>query len=258
MATRSSRFGSVTFTAICAAATACAQSFNVDIDIFFGDPSLGNGAPSPSFGGAAGQQGFWNRCAYVGDPQSLSDLAGNGTGVQMSYTTGKAGSGGAGASSVTGNSGDYALLLNDSVSVAPLVDGGHLTYRFTGLQPGQYRMYTYAVNIGGALMPTPVEVFGGVPSVEVVTGPMPGNSLVHLITHSIQEVGVGPSGDFQLRIVQPPNSPFSMQINGFQLVMVPELNSGIVVGFGMLILGASRICQRTGGVTVGNPSGCHG
>jgi hypothetical protein len=212
------------------------QSFNIDIDIFFGDPGLGNGAPSASFGAAAGQQGFWNRCAYVGDPQSLSDLDGNATGVQMSYTTGKAGSGGGHASSVTGNTGDYALLLNDSVSVAPLLDGGHLTYLFSGLQAGQYRVYTYAVNIGGGFMPTPVEVFGGTPPVEIVTGPMPVNSFQHLITHSIHDVNVFPSGELNLRIVQPPNSPFSMQINGFQIVTVPEVSSRIVVGFGAAIV----------------------
>jgi hypothetical protein len=220
------------------------QSFNIDIDIGFGDPGLGNGAPSSTFGGAAEQQGHWNRSGYGGDPQVLSDLNGNATAVQMSYKTGKAGSGGGRASRFEGNTGDYALLLNDAVSVAPLLPGGELTYSFNGLLSGPYRVYTYAVNINGNYNAVPIKVFGGEPEIETVTGPMPGNAFEHLITHSIHDVNVGAASQLRLHVAQPPNSQFSAHLNGFQLVMVPELNSGLVIGFGILLLALCREKHR--------------
>lgn len=217
------------------------QSFNIDIDIGFGDPGLGNGAPSSSFGAAAGQPGYWNRLGYGGNAQSVRDLGGNLTNVQMSYTTGKAGSGGGGAHRFKANTGDYALLLNDAVSVAPLVDGGSLTYLFSGLVPGAYMVFTYAVNIHGVFIATPVEVFNGFPAVEVVTGPMPGNSFQHLITHSVHTVDVDQSGEIRVRIVQPPGSLNSMDINGFQVAMVPEPGTLFAIVFGILVFGACRL-----------------
>jgi len=88
------------------------QSLNVDLDIFAGPPEAGNGSPSSIFGGAADQQGFWNRMDAAGPRQAtpLAGLDGNLTSAMIQVP---GGSGGAGGSGYQGNTGDYALLLND-------------------------------------------------------------------------------------------------------------------------------------------------
>ena len=66
-------------------AGASAQSFNIDLDIMAGPPEAGAGAPSSTFGGAAGSVGFWNRVDAAGprQPTPLASL----DGVLTSVTT---------------------------------------------------------------------------------------------------------------------------------------------------------------------------
>ena len=189
------------------------QSLNVDLDIFAGDPSNGNGAPSSSFGAAAAQPGYWNRTrAGSSPPQSLFDLVGQPTTVVMTVPVG---AGSAGGSNYPINTGDYALLLNDYADIPD-----QMVFRFSGLMPGAYTVWTYAVNASGHLWPVDVSVDGAVPpNPQRVTGPMPGNSFQYLSTHSVHSV---PSlnGDLVIRL----SSPWPRgKVNGFQIVaVVPE------------------------------------
>ena len=64
-----------------------AQSVYVDLDIGSGPPSIGSGAPSSSFGGAAGVPGYWNRVQAGNDgPWALNDTSGAATDVSVSWT----------------------------------------------------------------------------------------------------------------------------------------------------------------------------
>lgn len=219
---------------------ACGQSFNIDLDVGFGDPGIGHGAPSSSFGGSADQPGFWNRFGFGGIPVSVADLFGTPTVIEMVASYHGAPSGGGGFA-FTGNTGDYALLLNDAASVGTQVQGGQLTYTFSGLLQGQYLVYVYAANRSGIQINTPVTIPGANPVTEIVTGPMPGNVLVHLITHSIHQVEVDVAGTFQIEFLQPPGMHTNMNVNGFQVALVPEPHSAIVIILGLVY---SLKCRR--------------
>lgn len=229
------------FFAIGLAAATLAQSFNIDFDIFGGDPGIGNGVPSASFGAAAGQPGFWNRFSNGTDPRVVRGLDGTKTEIAL-FTVSANGSVGAIGYRFEGNTGDYALLLNDAIVVGPLIDGNEITYKFAGLQNASYLVYTYAAHVAGLLLDTPVTIPGANPTVEIVTGPMPGNAFGHLITHTIHEVNVT-NGTFDIELAQPPNYPSGMCINGIQVAMVPEPTSavGIVFGLAILLLRRSKL-----------------
>src|SRR5688500_17823936 len=144
--------------AVCAAASllcasASAQAINLDIGRL-------NGAPSASYGAAAGQAGFGNRM-YLTGGGPLQDLSGAATNVSVS------------ASNVhtfafgfdnPNTSGDDELLL----------DAGHdgeLTLEFVGLQDTDYFVYTYAfaadnrtnyiTNVAVTGSPDPMQAAGG-------------------------------------------------------------------------------------------------
>ncbi len=210
------------------AVPATPQSVYVDLDIYFGDPQIGNGAPSPQFGGAANQPGYWNRVHLSSPgPDVLLDTAGRPTSVVMRA------SGGIGTGigfRFEGNTGDYALLLNDAANI-----GGEGTnvYRFDGLARGIYRIVTYAVAPYGAVSPVAVTVPGSwSPNPQVVTGPMPGNSLQYLVTHSVHELSVQ-SGLVEIRASGPWPTSY---VNGMQLVLVPEARTFAATGMLLFIV----------------------
>ena len=90
------------------------QGLNVDCDLFNSPPEVGGGAPSPAFGGAAGQAGFWNAYPdHFGKPFSLRDINGSATSVTITGT----GLGSSGGWNNPINTGDYNLLLNDAQQV---------------------------------------------------------------------------------------------------------------------------------------------
>ena len=207
---------------------ASAQSFNLDLDIFFGSPAVGNGAPAPGFPGAAGQPGFWNR-VYLND-QGPTPLVGlDGLPTNVVYTA-EGGLGGGIGFNNPSNTGDYALLLNDAAQIGyPL---GYNAYVFTGLTPGPYRVFTYAVRPSGTTVNASVYVPGSTSAnPQVVTGPMPGNAFQYLITHAIHDVSV----DSVLTVrISGPWIP-GTYVNGFQIVAVPEPAGAISVSLGILL-----------------------
>lgn len=208
------------------AATSGAQSFNVDLDIFFGNSQVGNGAPSSGFGGAANDPGYWNRFDAGGysDPKNLFGLDGSLTSVQLLATGGLGSSGGYNNSS---NTGDYALLMNDFVRVNSEID-----FHFTGLVPGQYDVYTYAVNPDPMRVYEQVTITGADDPIQYVSGPMPGNQFVQGVTHTVHDINL--TGDsFVIQVSGPwPNSV----VNGFQIVAVPEPASFLLLAAGLPVL----------------------
>jgi hypothetical protein len=223
--------------ALCLAGQSAAQSFNIDID---GGAGPGAGPPSNSFSGAASQMGFW--CDPLGgttQPFNLAGLDGVQTGAQMQAL---GGIGNYGGFNNSGNTGDYALLLNDFADIS-----GSAQYHFSGLTPGQYRIYTYAVEPVGLFEDVQVSVPGSVQGIQHVTGPMPGNQLVLGITHSVHEITISGTS-FEVDVT----GPFAhTRVNGFQIVAVPEPGELATLGlaFAMLLVGRRRFrpISRPGG-----------
>jgi hypothetical protein len=150
--------------------------------------------------------------------------------VFMSATNTGAG----GGSNLPINTGDYALLLNDYAHIPT-----QMSYTFSGLQPGAYRVFTYAVNSSGQPVNAPVQVSvdGSISGTQTITGPMPGNSFGYLITHSIHDL---PSLTGDLKIHLSGTWPHAY-VNGFQIVAVPEPSTMICVAGGFaLFLGRRR------------------
>jgi hypothetical protein len=222
------------FGAILLPAVAVGQSINADFDVFFGSEAVGNGVPSDAFGAAANQPGRWNRVNPSGGPKQLVGLDGVLTNVWLTRTTGNAQRGGWNNPI---NTGDYALLLNDAAGIGT----ASVAWTLDGLQNGWYRVYTYAVSpIPQHTGPRPIEVYiqgaqGQNP--QIVTGPMPGNSFQHLITHSIHDVY---SGDGKIQIQVSRTLHEEQYVNGFQIVAVPEPISAVSLVAGFVVLALRR------------------
>jgi hypothetical protein len=212
---------------------AAAQSFNIDLDIFFGSPEIGNGAPSSSFGAAANQPGFWNRVSGNGptSPAALRDIVGNATGVSL-LATGDTGS--ARGFNNPALIGDFRLLMSDSSIFI-----GDVRYQFDGLANGVYEVFTYAVSASGEVVLTEVDAVGAIsPNPQLVTGPIPANSFANLITHSLHTVLITNGQmiiDVRLR-----QQTLNASVNGFQIVSVPEPTSSLLILCGLIGLAFAR------------------
>jgi hypothetical protein len=227
---------SVCFAAILAPTILAAQAFNIDIDVPNAPPEQGGGVPSSSFGAAAGQTGFWNGIASGG----LIDTAGSPTSATIAWTTNGAGLT-TGAFSFFANTGDYALLLNDGAAVGTLVAGGWLRFTISGLTPGTYDLYTYAVSISGATSHGLVYVPQAIKSVsQMVNGPMLGNNFEYLRTHSLHRVVVG-SAPVDITVFRSAGEP-EVDINGLQVVPVPEAPPLVIFGLGVFLIIIRKVC----------------
>jgi hypothetical protein len=203
-----------------------AQSFNVDISLD-GNPSVGGGVPSDSFGAAANQPGRWNYLDVVGIRESLFDLQGNVVPVSISTAT-SGGSLQGGGFANPSNTGDYAKLLNDEGTVS----GAWRSWTFNGLANGSYRVVTYAVRPSPVFTTALVTISNSItPNPQVAQGIMPGNQLILGLTHTVHEANVVNS---QLVItVSRPVGGEIVCVNGFQLTAVPEPISVIALTFAL-------------------------
>ena len=218
-----------------------AQSFNIDLDIV--STAIGanaNGAPAPTFPGAASQPGFWNAVqnqttTTVTSPITLNNLAGAPTGATINMSN-NAPNGFAHWSYFPGvNTGDFARLLNDChvVNNSPLPNISN-TYTFTGLQPGIYDVITYGVRPLVGASSTRVDVLGA--GIQNITGPMPGNAFALGITHSWHTLTVT-GGSLTVVVDRDPTTPnIGAYINGFQLHHTPIPAPG-----GLALLGATGL-----------------
>jgi hypothetical protein len=196
----------VTMISLVCCASALSQGFNIDLGI--------GGQPSSSFGAAGEQPGYWNAGAY----NRLRGLDGARSGVHVKRWT--VDGGGSGSFYNPINTGDYAKLLNDAEDVGTGYQGGLLHLTFAGLQPGAYKVVTYAVIPSGGISYAPVYIPQATENqVQIVTGPMPGNSFQYLITHSVHEVRIVQGGSFELIFYRAPFAP-RISVNGIQIVQL--------------------------------------
>ncbi len=220
-------FGTILVAASLAAPAGWGQSFNVDLDGFFGPRSLGTGVPQPSFGGAAGQRGLWN-FIYVLEHRTipLQDISGRWTGA--TYTAwGGIGSGGGWRNprlDLGEVNDDFWLLMGDAAEIGSPFGRGALfeppliIYTFEGLEPGLYEVFTYAVAPYGHPARVEVTVPGAATeNPQVCTGPIRNDwTFLRGVTHTVHPVGVD-AGTLQIWVTGPP--PHS-KVNGFQIVKV--------------------------------------
>lgn len=232
------------------AAHCVAQSFNIDVDVEFGPPILGTGAPTSAFGGAANQVGYWDKVGATMWSNGLRGLDGSLTSVRMAGPQSGSGSG----HNIPINTGDFALLLNDARKVGPVGDA--LKFRIHGLQNGFYRLMTYAVSLQLDYRPTQIEVLEATNgATKISAGPMPGNQFSEGVTHTVHEVNVT-NHEINITAVCLASSTNSY-LNGMQLTMVPEPGIGqtLMVCSAMLIWTERRFGRVAGFTIQRYPSG---
>ena len=158
-----------------------AQSFNIDIDTA-GPP--GAGVPSSTFGAAASTPGTW--MAMSATSLLATPLIGlDGSASTVTFTrTGNASAFSAANANVTG---DYAKLLLDAQNIAI---GASSTITITGLAPGSYVFYTYAIAPDLTSLRTLVSISPSSDAQQSVGGVMPVNAFVLGVTHALHHVTV--------------------------------------------------------------------
>ena len=177
-----------------------AQSVNIDLNTW-GAAHL----PASTYGAAAGQAGHWNNLNYQGIlPLNGLDGAPSGVSVETSLILFMLGF------DHPGTSGDDEKLIDDFWDVNPAP--GMLS--FTGLEPGTYDVFTYAIAPDGDTWLTDIEVLGSSDPVQVVGGAWPGGHALGT-TYALHSVVVDSSGT--LAIVATVNTGFA-SVNGVQLV----------------------------------------
>lgn len=143
------------------------------------------------------------------------------------------GSGGALGFNNANISGDLKLLMADAEQVSDL-----LSYTFTGLRSGAYKVFTLALHPSGQFASTTIAVPGAINGPETVSGSLSGNSFRHLETHAMHDVIVS---DGTLRIEARGAWPTSF-VNGFQVIeVVPEPASIVTVSLGLLYVCTKRL-----------------
>lgn len=210
------------------------QSINIDLDEMGGTELTGNGVPSSSYGAAANQPGVWNR-VYEGGPPNLTPLVGL-DGLPTScriIATGGIGSGGGYNNPAL--SGDYRLLMADFGFV--LGANYENVYHFSGFQPGEYRIITYAcAPFPNNPVDMSITIAEAVYPIQHISGPIQSNLFLAGVTHSIHDLVLGGSSfDISVRRTVP-GPPNDSVCNGFQIVAVPEPGTIFVGLFGLTLL----------------------
>ncbi len=164
---------------------ALAQGINLD---FEGSPTGGPGVgiPANTFGAAANQPGQWNRVFTSPNPIPLNGLDGNASGVSMN----RSGQLVHAQFDNANTSGEFQFLFDDFWDLA-----GLHTISFTGLDPGWYEVYTYAIDPSQSFDDVRVTVNGAMPLAQQHGGgAMPVNSFSLNTTHTIHRVLVPAAG----------------------------------------------------------------
>ncbi len=187
-----------------------AQSFNLDVGSIV-PGGAGSGTPAPTYGAAAHQPGTWNWLANVSaGPFALSDLSGAATGVVCTRNDGMGGLFGFNNLMTTGY---FQSLMDDGHAAAA---GMSMSYRFTGLAPGRYVVFTYAWAPDSASYLTSVSVQGSTsPNPQVVGGALVAvNTFTPGITHAVHAVTLAAGADL---VIDWSAAQGAGTIDGFQI-----------------------------------------
>jgi len=188
-----------------ASGAAQAQSFNVDIG------SSNTTIPSNAYGAAAAQPGVWTRVSsdLPAVSQQLKDLVtGNNSAVALVP------SGGAGNFTVNNflTTLDDERLLDDAQDVGL----GSVTWTFSGLQSGNYEVYTYAWAPDSAAIRSNVSVLNGAESAQLVGGTWSGTHALGL-TYAKHTLAVT-NGTIQISVNTAVfDTGLGAAVNGFQI-----------------------------------------
>jgi hypothetical protein len=203
-----------------------AEFINIDYGTDFG-------TPSPAYGGAANQPGFWNNPAIDSTVQPLRDLSGTLTGVTIQIS----GIFYPFSFDNPGPKGDERALMNDYVGLG--FPGEAATFRIHGLAAGDYDVVTYAWGSDNAAYRTGVSI-NGLPE-EVVGGDWPGGQ-VQGITYALHHLSLGAGEDLVLTATT--RAGFG-SINGLQLTQaVPEPGTLVLGSLGAALVLLVRLGRR--------------
>lgn len=167
------------------------QSFNLDIG-GLAPGGAGAGTPAPTYGAAAAQPGRWNYITGIElGPYPIVNLMNNPTTITCTRTDGLGGQFGWNNFMTTGY---FQALMDDAHNTGI---AGTVTYRFMGLTPGDYTVYTYAWSPVSATDLTNVWVTGSTtPNPQVSGGALQAlNTFTLGITHTIHAVTIMPGMD---------------------------------------------------------------
>ena len=181
-----------------------AQNFNIDV----GDNLILFPTPQNSYAGAAGQSGKWND-VHTTYSASLLELDGSPSGVTTASTSPS--SYNYFPSPLTGD--DRNLMID--IQNLPFI-GGPWSWTFSGLQNGDYALYTYAWAPENNGFKTRVEVPIASEPAQDVGGLWSGGSHVQGVTYALHHLSVT-SQSFSLTVEGLGGHDGSL--NGFQLVL---------------------------------------
>jgi hypothetical protein len=187
-----------------AAPVATAQSFNLDV----GDNLIIFPVPANSYAGAAGQTGVWND---VNTPYSTSLVRLDGSPSAATTSSTSPSSYNYFPSTLTGD--DRNLMID--IQNLPFI-GGPWTWTFSGLQNGDYALYTYAWAPENNGNKTRVDVPIASEPAQDVGGMWAGGAHVLGVTYALHHFTVS-SGSFNMTVEGLANHDGS--INAFQLVL---------------------------------------
>jgi hypothetical protein len=162
------------------------QSFNLDIG-GLAPGGAGAGTPAPTYGAAALQTGRWNWISGIDlGPFAIVNLMNNPTSVTCERTDGLGGAFGFNNSQTTGY---FQALMDDAHNTGI---AGTVSYRFMGLLPGAYTVYTYAWWPANSTTFTNVTVAGSTsPNPQVAGGPLVApNVFTQGVTHTIHAITI--------------------------------------------------------------------
>lgn len=188
------------------ATTAGAQSVNIDFSHTNPNPTA---APSNSFAGAAGQPGYWMNVPTAINAIQIDGLDALPSGITLTRTLGNVSTFSVNNANTTG---DFEALIDDFHGFSSVTT---VNYQFTGVDPGPYTLYTYAIAPDNASFRTVVNVLTSTSiNPQVVGGAMPVNSFIPGVTHAAHDIFVGPDGIINVTLT---GNGTAGSINGFQL-----------------------------------------
>ncbi|MDZ4774173.1 MAG: hypothetical protein SGI72_13670 [Planctomycetota bacterium] len=184
---------------------AAAQSINIDVGENFG---CCYPVPASTHAGAASQSGVWNASIHPYST-SLVDL----TGAPTTATTSSTNPGWYNyfPSLLTGD--DYNLM----VDIQSFPGGTSQSWTFSGLQNGDYALYTYAWAPDSGTARTRVTVPSSIDPAVLVGGSWGGGAHIQNVTYALHRVTVT-TGTFSLQVE---GLASSGSVNAFQLVFTP-------------------------------------